>query len=174
MARTCQFGCSSISMGTAVTVVTDSRERLNYSVWSYSSPPAVPDPLGLARLLAMAKAVKRGGRKLCSERREALALVKGAPLTRIGAGHCQQANRTCPDGPAPGTGCNGCRLSKRSMAEKRRSWPTEAWCGRLAKRFTCPECWKERARKCVLGSLLRVEGVGGAWHQGPQIEGRKR
>jgi len=36
-------------MGTAVTVVTDSRERLNYSVWSYSSPPAVPDPLGLAR-----------------------------------------------------------------------------------------------------------------------------
>jgi len=27
---------------------------------------------------------------------EALALVKGAPLTRIGGGHCQQANRNLP------------------------------------------------------------------------------
>jgi len=167
MARTCQFGCSSISMGTAVTVVTDSRERLNYSVWSYSSPPAVPDPLGLARAYSPWQSRQK-------RRSKALLGAYGSSRAREGRAFDPDRRRPLPAGQQElaRTGQHLARAAT-DVGFPSALWRRSGGHGRPrhgvggCERFTCPECWKERARKCVLGSHLRVEGVRGAWHQGP-------
>ena len=86
---------------TGVTVVTDWCPLSDLVSWVI--PPLRPSLCKRPAwsLLTMAKAVDK---LQCSECREFLALVRGAPLTRIACAHCQQAKQDPPGKARSGHG----------------------------------------------------------------------
>jgi hypothetical protein len=88
---------------------------------------------------------------------EFLALVRGAPLTRIACANCQQAKQDLPGKARPG---HGSQLKSALRALDRDEvvvMPVDS------AKFTCPECGKACATKAALGSHGQVHAT--AWDE---------
>ena len=102
----------------------------------------------------MAKAVDK---LQCSECMEFLALVKGAPLSRIACANCQQAKQDLP-GKARSDHGSQLRSALQALTRGEVVVMPDGIPGVSAKSL-CPECGKTFATKSALGSHRQVHAT---------------